>query len=796
MNMRTAIFAGFLLMVLPLVTVTACGPDFAPDVFVRKLRPDRPAEFAAGKLGLLLPTFPRTELIVAFRYLNGGSLSQTERKAYQPTYTYAEPEWSAQWDESKKEQKVASPFDKWRAKFGTNHASGSEIESERLIMRQDGGVVYRTSYLNCGQDAFRTALRTYENRVGLWGERSLWLGDWLKAQKAVFTNCTDGSLVLPEPAPAGAPILLMQDREYQTAAAYFYAANFNEAKKRFAAIQHDDGSPWRGIAGYLAARSQVRRAFLTTPGSGDVADFDPALMKQAADSLQTLLADDDPKAPTAAIQDELDLVRLRLDPAARVRELAKALAGPGTDPGFDQHLKDMTWFLDNHAVGLREDEADWELMYQEQRDSHILALTASQRSTAFNKSFEHAEDLRSSAPLVDWVLTFQSPSIEAKQHAVARWQETQSLAWLVAAITKAEATDASTHSLLAASAQVKNNSPAWESMAFHRVRLLIDLGRMEEARALLGQVLPDIRASRRESSVNAYSTLRMRAATDLDDFLTYAQQKVLIETSEARWSLSECIDVMKDPKRKYDCAKETARTQFNDDATTFLNSGAPVSVLIAAAQSGRVSPQLRQSVAMMAWARSVLLKDEDSTAKLFPLLPTRLQEQAGPGVGFRPLVAMVRNPGLRPYLEPGIQRNYSYDFVESFRDNWWCGGWNSEYEGGPVFGQVRVAFLTPKERQAGREQMKGLLAQGSALTDLGGQVLTYAKANPSDPDVPESLYLVMRMVRYGCGTWDDTPAAKSETEKQKTIVREAARLLRRHYVTSPWTEKARPFGVS
>ena len=46
---------------------------------VLKLRPDNPKEFVEGKLGVLLPTFPRTDLVVAFRYLNGGHLSKVEQ---------------------------------------------------------------------------------------------------------------------------------------------------------------------------------------------------------------------------------------------------------------------------------------------------------------------------------------------------------------------------------------------------------------------------------------------------------------------------------------------------------------------------------------------------------------------------------------------------------------------------------------------------------------------------------------------------------------------------------------------
>ena len=41
---------------LPFVSVQACGPEFFPDVFVRKLHADHPAAYAAGKLGVLLPT--------------------------------------------------------------------------------------------------------------------------------------------------------------------------------------------------------------------------------------------------------------------------------------------------------------------------------------------------------------------------------------------------------------------------------------------------------------------------------------------------------------------------------------------------------------------------------------------------------------------------------------------------------------------------------------------------------------------------------------------------------------------
>ena len=73
---RLLLLAPFIIAILlPFLSVQACGPDFFPDVFVSKLRPDHPADYAAGKLGVLLPTFPRADLTVAYRYLNGGTLT-------------------------------------------------------------------------------------------------------------------------------------------------------------------------------------------------------------------------------------------------------------------------------------------------------------------------------------------------------------------------------------------------------------------------------------------------------------------------------------------------------------------------------------------------------------------------------------------------------------------------------------------------------------------------------------------------------------------------------------------------
>jgi hypothetical protein len=513
-----------------------------------------------------------------------------------------------------------------------------------------------------------------------------------------------------------------------------------------------------------------------------MASFDPVLMQQAAAMLRELLKEKPAGVSQQTIQSELDLVRLRTEPSVRLKELAAALAGPKADSGYDQHLKDLTWYLGAQLdqTALREDFTDG----------------TQPTPDKFSKSYLDFAALRSSSELVDWLLTFQSPSDEARKHAIDEWTKTHRLDWLVAAMTKATEKDSEATALLTAAEQVKPGSPAWESLTYHRVRLLIAMGRAQEARTTLDQAMAPVRAGGRDSSVSAFLGLKMRAAVSLNEFLASAPRKLLVSASESQYALTECLDVMKNPRRVYDCKKEVNPVQFSEDAASFLNTEAPLPTLIGAARSEALPEQLRRAVAMMAWVRSVLLKDDAAAAELLPLLPDKLRQQAGSGTGFHAEMAIVRNPGLRPYLDAGVQRSYSYDFVESYRDNWWNQDWGAGdygYYATPLK-KISVSFLTPAERSKGEQETSTLMTQGSAKIHLGELVLDYARSHSADPDVPESLYLVLRMMRYG--SWSsrgDDPAGKILASKEETISKGVSRLLRQRYVASPWTKKSAPF---
>jgi hypothetical protein len=809
---RLARITGVLL--LGLASAQGCGPDFRADVFVRVNRPDRPAEYPKGKLGLLQPTFARADLLVAYRYLSGGTLDAEEQKGWQPTYDDDEPEW-----EIEAQQRAAgnygrgvipdTPIGRWvLARKDYPDAPPGSISQFRVMRVPVGSGSYEVDYLNCGDDAFRTATLTLADRAARWGKASAPLKDWLRAQDAVFSNCKDGRII-PEAATAGSPALLVADRAYQTAAAEFYSGNYSAARAQFAAIGKDGASPWQPLGGYVAARVLLRQAFSQAlDPSKEVNEYDPALMKQAREALRAYLAT--APAPPPNLQKAagalLNLVRIRTEPEVRVRELGALVGGSGAshDPNYQQDATDLLWYVNAKTPeGLR---AQPNVYAQEPDEKHPGVLRPATPQEIASATLERRHDAyaatkaeRALSPLVDWAITFVSLDPAAGAHALAEWRRTDALPWLVAALALApegrEPAD-----LLVAAAAMPENSPGWQTAAYHRVRLLLGVGRAAEARAVLGAVVPRMAAESEPSSVNAFRALEMRASPTLAEFVTFVPRTVLLRTSEEKLALDECREVMKNPSRHYNCLPALSPTEMDGDAAAMLNGSAPLGVWAQVARAGSLPGALRQVVAQAGWTRAVLLKDTGAASEFLPLLPVALREQvsADSGIGFSEWMALARNPGLTPYLTGGTQRGYSWDFVESYRENW-CYKPPTEPAGS-------AAFLTAPDKAEGARQEQAL--EGINAATLGLNIVSYARAHADEPRAAEALYLVLRMVRYGCvearapvskevspqtGMIVAGPPPTPEEEALYRLKMDAARLLRERYAASPWTKKAAPF---
>ena len=72
----------FLLISAFLSSALPCGPGYITPLFDTDSAPESPyTDYAAGRLGIIKPTFHRSVLFAAYRYIAGNGLSASEREA-------------------------------------------------------------------------------------------------------------------------------------------------------------------------------------------------------------------------------------------------------------------------------------------------------------------------------------------------------------------------------------------------------------------------------------------------------------------------------------------------------------------------------------------------------------------------------------------------------------------------------------------------------------------------------------------------------------------------------------------
>jgi hypothetical protein len=753
-----AALAGAVLL-SPSAGVEACGPWFEPEVFVDQHAPDDIAAFASGQLGILQAGYDSNEYAVAYRYLNGGKLSDAERSAYVPQSSSGidarrlNPDQvnDAQ-QQAKKDQLNKQPAQQWLA-TRAQYAPPLPPDTQKTAFPADydGTIVFDESYLNCPNPAFTNAVLTLKNRASVWGKQSPQVIDWIRAQDAVFSNCAGKNASMPSPAASDSPALLRADRAYQAASAALYAKQFDEAARQFAAIALDTTSPWKDWGAYLAARATVRKAFAmgkaTDPYGGELATYDSGTMRRAQQMLEALLAQPSPKPSRAAIESELNFIRIRTEPEQRAAEICASLAGPVPDPSFSQDLKDLDWILSKQI------------------------------------RIEHP------APLLAWIAAWRGANTSPT--AYAAWQQSHALPWLAIALAKAAPSDSFAPALIDAAAQIAPGSPLYDTAFFHRVRLLTALHRGDEARALLDARLPAMRNAKPSSMLNAFLGERTALSLDFNEFLLYAPRTVLSSGSEAADNLqTQCNERAHAVNAPADCPGLEKSLQFDEDGVAVLNRYTPLATLIEAAQSPALPVNLRQNIAAVSWTRAVMLQDAASAAKLASLVPKAIRDTAGDSVDFPASLAILRNSGLRPYLEPGIPRVASFDTFDNFRDNWWCQPWNdrnaTDQQNSPA--PPAPTFVSETQKALAQGEYQRLQQLPDSVSLIGQRVLDYAQNHPDDIHVPEALALTVRASHYACQNWD--PSATGDTKSKYTPVSKAAfQLLHSRYPKSPWTAK-------
>jgi hypothetical protein len=323
--MALRLLIAILILAVP-AELPGCGPFLPEALFYLAGRPEAPAEFARGQLGIVQPRYEHLYQVIAYRYLSGVGLNDAEQKAVLPSSQPA-MDWPAP---------TVTP-NPWLA--ARNKAPGIEPLPELKPYREVKREGYFDTYLNCNDDAFVTAAATLERveRIGAAAE-------WIAAQDMVFADCATGAAI---PQPTADP-RLAADRAYQIASAKFYSEQYDAARQDFQTIATDASSPWHDVAPYLAARCLIR--------AGKLADAETELQSIAADPALTRW-----HAPANGL---LGYVRARLHPAGRMHELALALVRPDSQATIGQDLIDYRMLFDKGVKPqLNDDLTDWILSF-------------------------------------------------------------------------------------------------------------------------------------------------------------------------------------------------------------------------------------------------------------------------------------------------------------------------------------------------------------------------------------------------------------------------------------------------
>ncbi|MGH9449674.1 MAG: hypothetical protein ACRD11_03950 [Terriglobia bacterium] len=654
-----------------------------------------------------------------------------------------------------------------------------------LVARHVNGSVLYVNILNCPNQAFHTALETYEVMQARYGASSIIVTNWLEAQTLVFDNCGVPGQIPAQLSPT-APAIARADRAYQIAAAHFYAGNYDQAASEFRAIGEDASSPWHAIAPYLVARALVRKAV--------VSSFEPNLtvLAQAETQLNAVLADPRQAKYRRAAELLRGFVEFRLHPRDRLAELANRLT-----------RREGDWNLAQDAI-------DFE------RLSHIVTQRPSWGipPPVSPTLYSSLAEIRAKSDLLDWIITLRLNAPEAYNHSLERWARSRSPAWLVAALTKADPDSPHLTKLMSAARSVPQSAPAYESVLFQRLRLMTLEGNEQQVREQLAHInveklanLPALNSAP-SSTLNLFLALRFKLARNARELFASAPRvAVTITSGDSSKQMPQPIWV------PGNYSFDPSAPQLDGDGLVVFNRLLPISVLAQAARTDTMPSDLREQIALAAWTRAALLGDAAVARSVAPSVGTfephltatlRAYSSARSPAArrFAAAFAILQFPGLSPFITTP-ERWTPIDTIDDYRNNWWgtlgpaCAPSTPSSNRfsyppppqWPIVGDALLplypsgkvsspSFLTPSERTEANREWRELLTDSPAPDYLAKQVLTWAKAHPADPRDAEALARAVKATRVGCAD-----------QATGTLSKAAFDLLRQRYPRSSWANQ-------
>lgn len=739
--MKKAIIIATTLALLFNVSITpAHACSYANEsYYTYTLHPDFPLDrFAAGQLGIVQPSYARSYLLVAYHYLAGKPLSRSDQEQMEQL-------WADRLDQS--DSYCSADTSSW-LKLRATVPGVSKIESidvERPVSSEDQ---YQT-YCNAQSSAFMVASATLQKLIDEFGINSKVVKEWVEAQDAVFSNCgaprySDKlpEVKIPEPLPEPADTIAKQLRQYQIAAAKFYAQKFDDARKDFEAIAQVKDHAMEDVSGYLAVRCMIRKATLAK-------EMDRQLLAQAGERVKQLLSAPGYAGWKGALEDLGGFVAVRLTPGEHLHYLLSKMFARFY---VNEITKTIDYYIDKDNEGAEVNYGD-------------------------------APDFLKKDDVYDWMITFQSKDKAGTDHAIEKWKTTKSLPWLVAAITRVEADNASAKQLLAAAQQEKSNVAKW-MLFYHINRLKSEMKQADEVRASLDKVMAANPADLPPGSLNKLKSLRLPLSRNLDEFVSFGALRPLAICSDGG------IPQLPDSKEEME-GKCITKVVFVPAAADVINNKMPLSMIRQLAANPKLPAGLRDDLVWRGWVRAVLIGDA-AQAQAFALLshPKNQAKQklftdfisaATPEMKkFAAVYLMLQYSSASPHFTSDEPSEDGYGDASGW---WWFtsrvkSSSDEEEEGDDDDSHFDPIFITGAQKKQAASEAQRLSAAGAAPNYFAKTVLAFAKAHPADPRVPKALHFGVKSTRYG-----------STDDATQSLSKQMFTLLHTKYKGNTWTKQ-------
>ena len=597
--------------------VTRSGPDIAL------------GRYQSGELGVLMPTYERMYLYVAWRSVLLGADEMKAVPNPQGGLLRAIGSRNGGWVDAGDGKKV---YAAWQAAIST------ALKQAPVAPKDDDSMA--NGYLTCPLGSYTFATTTLNDLARRSDATPARLNAWITTQRQVFKFCGDDAeaqrnrydgvkRVIPAPVelPATEALYWRQMQQYQLASAAFYGENYALSGSLFAKIGATDKHPLRQWGEYLNLRSQARAAVFVPGPNADQAIWQERLdarregpaaaaVRLAAAqkklaviqaSADHILANPELSSLHEATRAIVRSMQVRLTPTLRFAELSKLLDDPRANPYQDDHL------------------GDW----------RVLANDLLQPPVAEQADTRPA--LRGMAGFIDWMQTIQAcQEYQAKRscavertHAIDQWNryakqgnKAQARVWMLAAVMLS---DTLTPELEKAAQQVPVAAPEYLTLRYALARHYRLSKQADKARTFGDAILsgPTLTANRSVSARNQFLQERFALATSPADAANYLLRA---ESRDLDPDTGELAKASEEPGAN---AAAAARVDVAADGIRWLNSGLSTADSVGAGRQSQSCPKaLRARIAIAAWMRFDLLGQDEAA-----LGATQQIEQNAPAAG-------------------------------------------------------------------------------------------------------------------------------------------------------------------